>query len=55
MKKIGETVVYVSFNFGSMAYVGVNLYEGKTLEECIRLRSENIDGYIKDGKYVKLA
>lgn len=54
MKKIDEVVVYVTFNFGGGAYVGVNLYEGKTFEECIRLRSENIDGYIENGKYIKL-
>ena len=54
MEKIGEVVVYVTFNFGSGAYVGVTLYEGKTFEECILLRSEDIDGYIENGKYIKL-
>lgn len=55
MKKIGETTVYVSFEFGSMAYVGVNLYEGKTFEECLKIRSDRIDGYIRDGKFIKIA
>lgn len=44
----------VVFNFGSVATVSVRLYEGKTLEECIRMRSENIEGYILDGKYIEL-
>lgn len=55
MKKIGKTTVYVSFDFGSMAYVGVTLYKGKSFEECLKLRSEHIDGYIKDGKYIKIS
>ena len=54
MEKIGEEVVYVSFTFGGFAYVGVDIYEGKTFEECLRLRSENIDGYIKNGKFIEL-
>lgn len=54
MKKIGEVVVYVSFDFGGGAYVTVTLYEGKTFEECIRLRSKNIDGYIENGIYINL-
>lgn len=52
--KTGSKIIYVSFDFGSMVYVTVTLYEGKTLEECIRLRSERIDGYITNGKYHKL-
>lgn len=60
MKKIGHEVFYVSFKFGSMAYVGVDMYEGLTIEECLKLRSEEIDAYIKyvgNGKYelVKIA
>lgn len=54
MKKIGESIEYVSFVFGSMAYVTVNIYEGKTFEECLKLRSPDIDGYIKNGKFVKV-
>lgn len=55
MKKIGKKIMYVSFNFGSMAYLTITLYEGKSLEECIKLRSEDINGYIDGGKYIKLA
>jgi len=54
--KIKETkTMYVSFNFGSMAFVSVNIYEGKTLNECLKMRSEDIDGVILDGMYVKIA
>ena len=54
MKKTGEKKVQVAFDFGSVAYVRVNLYEGKTFEECLKMRSEAIDGYIEDGKYIKI-
>ena len=54
MKKIGEWTVQVTFDFGSVAYVGVNIYEGKTFEECLKIRSEAIDGYIENGKYIKI-
>lgn len=54
--KIRETrTMYVSFNFGSMAYVSVNIYEGKSLNECLKLRSKDIDGVIIDGLYIKIA
>ena len=54
MKKIGERTVQVTFTFGSVAYVGVYIYEGKTFEECLKIRSEAIDGYLEDGKYIKI-
>ena len=54
MKKIGSKKVQVTFDFGSIANVTVNLYEGKTFEECLKMRSEAIDGYIEDGKYIKI-
>lgn len=54
MKKIEESIEYVSFAFGSMAYVTVDIYEGKTFEECLKLRSPDIDGYVKNGKFVKV-
>ena len=44
----------VIFNFGSVATVSVKMYEGKTVEECVRLRSKNIVGYIENGKYVEI-
>lgn len=46
--------VQVVFTFGSVAYVDVNIYEGKTFEECLFLRSEEIAGYIENGKYIQL-
>lgn len=56
MKKLSERVIYVTFNFGGGAYVGVDIYEDMSLAECVRLRSENIDGYIDErGKYVRVA
>ncbi len=53
MKKIGNKEVQVTFDFGSIGYVTVNLYEGKTFEECLKMRSEAIDGYIENGKVIK--
>jgi hypothetical protein len=60
LKEIGRTTAYVSFTFGSFAIVGVTLYEGKTFEECLKLSSSEIDGYIKrmdngEEKFVKIA
>ena len=56
MLKVKEVkTVYVSFTFGSMAYVSVKIYEGKTLNECLKMRSEEIDGVIIDGMYIKIA
>ena len=54
MKKIDEKKIQVTYDFGSVAYVTVNIYEGKTLEECLKIKSEAIDGYIEDGKYTKI-
>lgn len=54
--KIKETrTMYVHFNFGSMTYLSVDIYEGKSLNECLKLRSEDIDGVIIDGLFVKIA
>lgn len=54
-RKIGNEEVYVKYNCGVCAYVFVNIYEGMTFEECLRLRSKDIDGYfLKNGKYIKL-
>lgn len=56
MKKIAERVVYVTYNFGGGAYVTVGIYEGMTFADCVKLRSENIDGYIDErGEYVRVA
>ena len=43
----------VVFNFGGVAYVTVNIYEGKTLNECVKMRGD-IDGYILNGEYIKV-
>ncbi len=49
-----ERVMQVTFSFGSVAYVNVKIYEGKTLNECLKMRSEEIDGVIIDGLYVEI-
>ena len=54
--KVKETrTMQVSFKFGGMAYVSVDIYEGKSLNECLKLRSADIDGVIIDGLYIKIA
>lgn len=45
----------VVFNFGSVATVSVKIYEGKSLNECLKMRSEDIDGAIINGKYTKIS
>lgn len=53
---IKETrMMYVTFNFGGTAYVSVDIYAGKSLNECLKLRSKDIDGVIIDGVYIKVA
>ena len=54
MKALKEETFYVSFNFGGFAYIGVIMYEGKTIEECLKLRSEDIDGYLKGNTWIKI-
>ena len=54
--KVKETrTMQVSFKCGGMAYVSVDIYEGKSLNECLKLRSNEIDGVIIDGLYIKIA
>lgn len=53
MKLIERKQMQVVFSFGSVAYVTVNIYEGKTLNECIKIRGD-IDGYILNGKYYEV-
>ena len=54
--KVKETrTMQVSFKFGGMAYVSVDIYDGKSLNECLKLRSNEIDGVIIDGLYIKIA
>lgn len=45
LKKIDQKIMYVLFNFGALVYLGVNIYEKLTLDECLYLRSEDIDEY----------
>lgn len=49
-----ERTMQVTFNFGSVATVKVKIYEDKSLNECLKMRSENIDGVIIDGLYIKI-
>lgn len=42
LKKIDQKIVYVLFNFGGVAYVGVNIYEGLTFG---RMRFPPLRGY----------
>lgn len=54
MKNINttETTAMVCFSFGSVATVGVTLYEGLSIDECIALRSEDIEEYkIQGGEW----
>lgn len=44
--KWDDVVMYVGFNFGSYVYLTVRVYEGKSLAECVRMRSEDIDTYL---------
>ena len=54
--KVKETrTMQVSFKFGGMSYVSVDIYDGKSLIECLKLRSNEIDGVIIDGLYINIA
>ena len=57
MEKVGERIIYVLFNFGSYVYLTVNIYDGLTLDECVYLRSEDIEEYYdeENKKWVKLS
>lgn len=55
MKIRGRITLQVCFNFGSIAIVSVTLYENKSLEECIKMRSERIEEYLYDGKWHTIA
>ena len=48
MKKVGKKRMYVLFNSGSYVYLSVNIYDGLTLDECVYLRSEDIDMYLNE-------
>ena len=51
---IGRERVYVMFDYGCCAYVGVTLYEGKSFEECLKLRDNCIESYFQDGTWINL-
>lgn len=57
MKKIEEKRMYVLFNFGSYVYLSVNIYDGLTLDECMYLRSEDIEEYYDEEtkQWIKLS
>lgn len=55
MKETGRITLQVCFDFGSIATVGVTLYENKSLEDCIKMRSERIEEYLYNGKWCKIA
>ena len=44
----------VTFKFGSVSQVSVKIYDGKSLNECLKMRSEDIDGVIIDGLYIAI-
>jgi len=44
----------VVFSFGSVAYVTIKIFEGLDLAECLKMRSEDICGYIENGKYITI-
>lgn len=54
MKIKEKRVVYVTFNFGGTAYLTVDIYEGKSFNECLKMRDKDIDGVIIDGLYIKI-
>lgn len=55
MLKVKEQkVMTVTFDFGSVSAITVTIYEGKTLNECLKMRSEHIDGVIIDGMYIAI-
>lgn len=46
MNKVKDIVMYVGFDFGSYVYLSVTLYEGKSIEECVKMRSDRIETYL---------
>ena len=48
-----DVTMYVCFDFGSCAYLTVRLYDGKTIAECVKMRSEDIVEYLdpRTGKW----
>lgn len=40
-----DVTMYVCFDFGSFVYLTVRLYEGKSVKECVKMRSDAIVEY----------
>lgn len=56
MLKVKEVrTMTVSMSFGSIVTLSVKIYEGKSLNECLKMRSDKIDGVFIDGMYVSIA
>lgn len=51
---IGSRTVQVHFKSGCVVYMSVDIYDGMTFENCLKLVSEDILGYIDNGVYIKL-
>lgn len=50
---IGSRIVQVHFKSGCVVYMSVDIYEGMTFENCLKLVSDDILGYIDNGVYIK--
>ena len=50
LKKVEEKIMYVLFNFGSYVYLTVTIYDKLSIDECVYLRSEDIDMYLDEKK-----
>lgn len=51
MNPIGTVDLLVTFFKRNIAMIPVPLYDGKTLEECIRMKDNIIDGYFLGNEY----
>lgn len=54
MKIVDVRSYTVIYDFGSVSTVGVKFYEGDTEVDAIKRRSDNIIGYIKNGRYYEI-
>lgn len=55
MKATEEKSLEVTFTFGLVALVTVTMYEGLTIDDCLRFRSDQINGYFSNGEYHKVS
>ena len=49
-----ERTMYLSYKFGAMAYATVPIYHGKSLNQCLKLLSQDIDGVVIDGLFIEI-